>query len=340
MKKILYIFFIFLCSCGIKNEPLDLFSEVETLADYEVLDIEQYEILDVDGFHINREYYAITHYKDSTMLTLVNTRTNKFLKGCPKGRGPNEFLSAEILSIQNGVLFINDANSEKVYEIDIEKCFDSNNITYTVVENPYPLVRGYISNKYIVGKPMIESDSVARFVLYNRLNKKLDLYYQFPKWMDNFDNFRKFTADFQTRISLHPENIGFVTSDIQGGFLSIWRIVDDKIVLHKDFIFHLPKIFFSKNNMAISEKDNKMGFSRTSVSKKYIFGSYIGATSDESKKNHSGTEHLLVFDWDGNPVKRYILPLKMNIRCYNEKENAIYGLNYEGETKVVKYKLN
>ena len=338
LKNIIYTSFILFCSCDMKNEPLDLFMDVETITDYEVVDLEQYNVLAISNFYKNDGYCVMLHPKDSTIITLVDTRTNKFLKGIVKGRGPNELLSATLIGLENGIAYLDVTNDKKICAIDIKESFMSGSIRFTIVESSFEFSGSAVNNQYIVGKGHPELDPLPRLILYNRMTKESGLYYEFPKYMKELTPIHKYLVDFNTKIELHPNSSSFISYDMRGIEFSIWQIEDDnKINLYKDFTFSIPHFHFD-NNWIVYEKTDKLGIRSSCVSNSYVLFSYIGVTIDECLENSTFTKHLLVFDWEGNPVKRYILPLNSMVYCYDEKEKVLYATSDEHE--LIKYNLN
>ena len=340
MKKIFYIFLIFICSCETKkNDLFNLFSDkIEAIPDYEILDVEQYNILDINNFDKDENYYVITHPKDSLIITLVDIQTNKFLKGLKIGRGPNELLSAMLIGVDNGIVYINDVTTERLCAIDIKKCFELNIITFTIIESPHKFIGASVSNNYIIGNMHYDSDPISRLTLYNRQNGVSSYYNDFPQYMEGMTSTQKHMLSINLHTKQHPDNYYFILHNFSVGELSIWKLDNDKIKLHKDFIFHAPE-FYLDNQYVRYKKENKLGFKSVCVSRDHIYCSYIGMPYEKYKRNPENLKHLFIFDWNGTPVKQYTLPLSIRVSCYDSKENAIYGLNDEGETKIIKYKL-
>ena len=51
-------------------------------------------------------------------------------------------------------------------------------------------------------------------------------------------------------------------------------------------------------------------------------------------------EHLLVYDWDGNPIKHYILDIPMWSMQYDIEKNSIYGIAYNPEGGFIEYQFS
>ena len=51
-------------------------------------------------------------------------------------------------------------------------------------------------------------------------------------------------------------------------------------------------------------------------------------------------EHLLVYDWDGNPIQHYILGIPLSSVKYDKEKNTIYGIAYDPEGVFVEYQLD
>jgi hypothetical protein len=50
-------------------------------------------------------------------------------------------------------------------------------------------------------------------------------------------------------------------------------------------------------------------------------------------------EHLLVYNWNGVPVKYYHLEIPLYSMKYDKANNSIYGIGYNPEGVFIEYKL-
>ena len=81
------------------------------------------------------------------------------------------------------------------------------------------------------------------------------------------------------------------------------------------------------------------GYKAVDCDDNFIFAIYSGRTRQSHGGKAEHCEHLLVYDWEGNPVKRYILCVAIHTMRYNKENNCIYGLAENPEGVLVEYQL-
>jgi hypothetical protein len=82
------------------------------------------------------------------------------------------------------------------------------------------------------------------------------------------------------------------------------------------------------------------GFVDVACTEDYVYTIYAGKNAEE----HGSTDafqgsHLLVYDWDGNPVRQYLLEKPLRSLGYDEASKTIYGISYDPEGVLIEYKL-
>ena len=96
--------------------------------------------------------------------------------------------------------------------------------------------------------------------------------------------------------------------------------------------------FKKKGNIAFS-KNNKVGFCAVDCDDKYVYALYSGKTFNKFGTLNHHCENLLIYDWNGNPVKRYILDIPLYSMRYNRETHSIYGIAYNPEGILIEYEL-
>ncbi len=71
-----------------------------------------------------------------------------------------------------------------------------------------------------------------------------------------------------------------------------------------------------------------------------MYALYSGRTFTEHGMESHHCEHLLVYDWDGNPIQHYILGIPLSSVKYDKEKNTIYGICYDPEGVFVEYQLD
>ncbi|WP_421921283.1 hypothetical protein [Marinifilum sp.] len=71
-----------------------------------------------------------------------------------------------------------------------------------------------------------------------------------------------------------------------------------------------------------------------------MFALYTDKTIEQYVKNTFIGNYLLVYDWNGIPLKKYKLDKPLVCFSYDKSDNSIYGLALEEDIQLVKYDLN
>ena len=87
-------------------------------------------------------------------------------------------------------------------------------------------------------------------------------------------------------------------------------------------------------------RDNIAGFGAVDCDDNYVYALYSGRTVNTHQALFSRCEHLFVYDWDGNPIKHYILDIPLfNSISYDKEKKCIYGLAENPEGVLIAYQL-
>jgi hypothetical protein len=87
----------------------------------------------------------------------------------------------------------------------------------------------------------------------------------------------------------------------------------------------------------IDDNDNNVvQYLRVVAGRKYFYALYRGGNQKNSTVN---SDILEVFDYDGNPVSKYIFDICPQIFIIDEFHHILYGYSYHHEDYLLKYKL-
>ena len=85
------------------------------------------------------------------------------------------------------------------------------------------------------------------------------------------------------------------------------------------------------------DRSNVRGFFDVASSDDSIYLLYSGRTRETQAELDSECSHLLVYDWDGNPVRRY--ELEKTINSIYLHEGRIYGTSMHPASRIYVYNL-
>ena len=336
--------FTFLCfivfGCvNVNQDPLAHFTEQQTIKIKPsiVVELEDYEILrPLEALKYGDEY-VISDQKRNDVVTFVNFSTSKYVSGIGFGNGPNELIMYNGIKIINDRLFLYDMSNKKIFEI--------------INRNDSLQIEQYIEIKYkkklaiidILDNKVIASGLSDDFwieyvdIINNELLSGID----FPKF-DNTGSLRgmqKSVIYLSSHLAISPDSKKFVAATQYAGVISLCEIDKDKITDYRQIKYFPPDFSVVQGgNIAFSRK-GKIGFCKVDCDNHHIYALYSGRTSLSHDATSHYCEHLLVYDWEGNPVKHYKLDVPMWSMRYDREKNSIYGTAYNPEGVFIEYQL-
>jgi hypothetical protein len=162
------------------------------------------------------------------------------------------------------------------------------------------------------------------------------LHYQKPAAYQNLpDNI--YATGFQGQYQVHPNNRNFLFASVFSIDLQFFAFTPDSIYSKTDLLFEEP-LFIVDRGICIVSKQSKAGFQCLDSNQDYVYTLYSGKIKEDFL-NDPTTSHLLVFDWEGKPVKRYFLNMPLSTFCLNAAGDKLYGIAFMPETTIVQYDL-
>lgn len=332
------IFFIFIsCSSSKRDDPLSFFKEPPIVLKPTIINTDKPILLGGYIAMITDSVLAVTTPKEDTLLTLISIPKGKVIKRIiPTGKGPGEMIVLRFCAQANkDQLWIHDPNQEKVCRLNIE----------TVANEAYqiePIVKLRSTSllkidDYFVGSGSIVRDN--RFQIFDSQGNLITscLHYQKPeKHRDMPDHV--YATVFQGDYTVHPDNKKFVFSSDMSGNIHFFDFTPNSIYLNTDLFFYHPS-FTNRGAHYIIDRDSKMGFPIIDSDKHYVYTLYAGNKTKEELLSNLTSDQILVYDWSGNPVKRYELEIPIFTFCLNGAGDKIYGVAFNPETIIVQYDL-
>ena len=131
---------------------------------------------------------------------------------------------------------------------------------------------------------------------------------------------------------------------INGIVIDILKIENDKIVREKLLTYVLPKYkSVNHNGMvgALMDRDNIIGSCSVSVTSDFIYILYADKTTvnENNRSNKRCSDIILVFDWEGKPIKYYKSDIDLYQICISEDDKYMYGVIMNPEVELVKFAL-
>ncbi len=295
------------------------------------------EIFELDSVWKPERIYSVDSLLILTDRTCANivqifNKKSRHLVGqnLPYGVGPNEKLSCWSMQFSDSRVYTFDLQVGDLSEFDKHDFLSKSSIGFsTVISIPGATNILALNNGKYAASHFEDDDSMLS--LYDSTGKRENTHVDFPQMnlgqmLTNFQ-IRKF---YETRLYYNFKNDKvFVTY----GLTDLFDIYDSNLkLLHR---IYGPDHFIPNlkiNPMTIGPtKDTKFSSVYSCLTDNYIWVLYNG-THDI---NH--TDIVLVFDYQGNPIRIYHLDTLIHGIAVDEKEKAIYGIGENPELCVMKF---
>ena len=150
-----------------------------------------------------------------------------------------------------------------------------------------------------------------------------------------------FISCFDGPLEIQGNSIYHATRDF--AYMARYDVSDEgdvKLVWKK---FYAKTKCHSSNNGIVFKSDNIQGFTSIAIGKEHIFAAYSGVESGELHRNRSGMalypRTIVVFDLQGNPLKKFQLEGRFVPICLDENEEYLYVQHDDPDTSLWRYKV-
>ena len=178
----------------------------------------------------------------------------------------------------------------------------------------------------------------------------IPLYYPYPKTTDNKANKHLISKIFSGTLLKHPDKSRFVYSMNPWGRYSFIFDVDSSGVKNViPLCDDIPEYGVARDGLNISYGKNSLRSYTVRVAKRHIYLMYNDFTVDDFSEDRlidglpmNYYNKILVYNWDGLPVKRLNLDMPILSFCVDRDENYLYAITdriIEDNESVVRFKL-
>ncbi len=134
---------------------------------------------------------------------------------------------------------------------------------------------------------------------------------------------------YQLDMTVKPDKSKFAFITYQSGNLSIFNIENNNFKLSKELKYYNPDYKWAYQGgfiSAIKNPKTKTGYLSIDCSDKYIYTLY---SDSPVKKTMFTADLVLVYDWEGNPVKKIHLNKRVKYICVDKDDKTIYAIAKE-----------
>ena len=331
------------CTQDQPDSPFELFNCHQIVTLHQV-DIPEMLIgLPERMFHIDTMLYFLDSYLP--FFKIIDLKKFQLKQFGSKGQGPNEFIMPFLEQhLDDGNILVLDINSVKLFEIDFHKTYITDSLCVTrILRYDRKEGAGHMlkmnNNQYIA----IGTFEKGMFAIFDDEGNLLRTIYEYPKHPthDNVENRIKGMA-YQGTLTTNPEKNKIVFAASYAAIIDFFDLKNDSLIkiasYHNTYPQYVPKEQGGGFGVAL-ENNNKTGYVRLYGTEKYVYALYSGRTWEEKGAASVECIDLLVFDWEGHPVKHYILNQALLTFCISSDDKTGYGIGYAPESTLFKFDI-
>lgn len=334
---------LFLSACSNKEQS-SVFSDFVQTVELEVIDS-----LDLENIGILNPHYI--QYKDSFLIFCSmtgnkemhywNLRSNCVIARNVIGQGVDEMSQYSIVKTASPTSFcFADHRQGKIYEMNLRKLQNDSATKHSLVydlpieEGNRPL-RFFETDNYIYGIGLFKE---GRIYSFDKRTGKVIVSMDYPlnEDIERLDYIHKGALFTGTLMAGNEKTL--VLSCF--GLIDFYDVLPDgNLVLKRDYHYSFPKFQTKEVGKVITfNRDDIYGISDMNADERFVYLLYSGKNLKEKGEDTFNCSHLLVYDWDGNPVMHCELP--KSLYNFSIARDVLYGISRESTPKVYVYSLN
>lgn len=344
MKLFISILIVFSLSACSRQEHSSIFSDFTRTVELEVtdsLDLEKAGILNPAYIQYKDSFLILCNMKGKKEMFFWNLRSDRVTVRSVIGQGADEMPQYSIVKTANPTSFrFANYRQGRIYEIDLGKLQNDSATTHSLVyelpveEGGYPL-RFLETEDHIFGIGLLKEGRIYSFV---KKTNKAKTYMDYPlnEDIEGLDYIHKGALFTGTTMAGNKKTL------VLGcfGLIDFYEILPDgKLALKREHHYSFPKFKTMETGTIITfDRDDIYGISGIDADEHYVYILYSGKNVKEKMDDAFNCPHLLVYDWDGNPVVHCLLPKSLS--DFSIEGNTLYGLSRESIPVVYVYSLD
>ena len=332
---------LFSVSCNTSNlSTLELFeSEIKLKGQYQKIDADK--IGNPIGIQVLDSSILILNWGRDYYVSVFSKKQGKFLNEFgKKGRGPNELNRAVSMdyNYEKSTLDIFIRTPKRINYYSIDSIYSNPIAKYT---NDFMPEDGSCYHAKRINNGAISTGrfNKGRYAYFDFIKDSINYFGDYPSFNRDFElNSAQKSNLIQGFMKVAPSNDRFVFASSFAEVFEINKFQGSNLKLIKRYSFDNSE-FNKGNGRAYGKRSNIWAYMHLDVSEERIFALYTNKSVEEYVKNTFVGEYLLVFDWNGNPIKKFKLDKPIGCFSYDKRDNSIYGIALEDNIKLVKYDI-
>jgi len=289
---------------------------------------------------VNDSIIALSQVKSDINVILYNLNSDKYQVANRRGAGPLELTNVGTLSVNgNGDLIMAGVFDRKIISARWNPNGDDalTEFKFSPDEDYLRAVAGSCDNIIALSSPLHNK----RLIVVDGNGQLVDSLGSFPS-VSLPDSVMPTNFMFQADLAFSPKADKVAVSTMSWNEISICNLNDkDKEIILKGPVFPELKIVSYGGSMGIGYSPSPlwfMFFGACASEDSFAVG-FIGVEARTETDFNRGINSILEFDWEGNPQRRFILPMEATAFDIDYSNNILYTIENLPDPTLVRYNL-
>ena len=312
----------------------------KVISPVESLNLEKYGIYFPRNVLKIGDCFAMSEFNGSYNLSILNFLDDRKVELFRRGRGPGEMVNASSLHVRNNRAVLYDRSSSCCVSVDILSSFNERRPvldTLAVVGDfaSRPSRLCYTDEAFISSDVLSPDSWYCCYDISGNVLSKVQAI--------DFDVLQGCDGDFMSSLHLSslytadPSGRRICVANVASAALSFSRLENGLLSEYKRYEITPPEVSF-RGQSAVNSPDAIDSFHGIDSDEKYVYLLYSGRKTFNTESIPSfECNHLLVYDWDGLPVRRF--ELTHNVSSIHVVDSRVYcGTSYP-QAQILVYEL-
>jgi hypothetical protein len=313
----------------------------EPISPVDIVDISSSDLLQPTGIVKFGDWLALTDNQGGRLLYLLNLSDGTSIRVISRGRGPGEMLSVNASSSGDRLILYDPTASRTLVSLDVgESLLHDRAIFDTIAvfksSNVFPI------NLNSYGGGIVASLAGRKNVWYASVGLDGEVKSRIPEpgydVLRNMDENLYYSFLSSSHFTLSPDGKRACCTMSCAAAMSFAEIGDGGILReYRRYEYNPPEIV-RRGELSAFSKDRKVCFSTPASDEDAVYVLYSGKSLvGEGESPSYERSHLIVYDWDGNPLRHCRLSESAMSICVGG--GKAYCLSTWPETRVLVYSI-
>lgn len=279
--------------------------------------------------------FIFSNIRIKDRLSIWNQKNNEVINTAHIGNGPNEIIQYLPVSNNMSEFLFADRIKGKIFKLDLHRYEFKQIIQINESINRFYSL-AMLDSTSIIGTGMFEQ---GRFLIYNIADSTYVYEGEYPsnKDIQPLQPYQQAALYAGTLIGVHPDKNKFVAA--YKGLIDFYNI--DKFYNLSSSVnryYHFPQFAIHQEGPVIAhKKEEAVGFLSLAYDASYVYLLYASSSLLDKGSSAYASNTILVYNWEGMPVKRYVL--NHNVISIHVSNNMLWCIG-ENHKYLYKYALS